>query len=63
VLVWPVLRWIVGIDVFIQALRMWWHWHTPGTHVGTTFLIHFTVLCALTYIVANPPSPTRKRSV
>lgn len=63
VLVWPILRWIIGIDVFIQGLRMWWHWHTPGTHAGITFLIHFAVLCALTYFVANPPSPTQKRSV
>ena len=30
VLVWPLLKWIVSIDVFFQFIRMDYHWNTPG---------------------------------
>ena len=52
VLVWPLLKWLVSIDVFIQAIRMMYHWNTPGTYAGWTFLLHFAVLTALTYFVS-----------
>jgi hypothetical protein len=52
VLVWPMLRWIVALDVVFQFLRMLWHWHTPGIHAGWIFLLHFGVLTALTYFVS-----------
>jgi hypothetical protein len=52
VLVWPVLKWVVSIDVFFQFIRMMYHWNTPGVHAGWTFLLHFAVLTALTYFVS-----------
>ena len=52
VLVWPILRWIVALDVVFQFVRMLWYWHTPGTHAGWLFLLHFGVLTALTYFVS-----------
>ena len=52
VLVWPVLKWVVSIEVFFQLLRTMYHWNTPGVHAGWTFLLHFGVLTALTYLVA-----------
>ena len=52
VLLWPVLRWVVSIDVFIRLLVMLYHWDTPGTHAGCTFLLHAAVLVALTYYVS-----------
>lgn len=52
VLIWPLLKWIVSIDVFIQAIRMMYHWNTPGMYAGWTFLLHFAVLTALTYFVS-----------
>nr|BCU00955.1 KleE protein [uncultured bacterium] len=52
VLVWPVLKWIVSIEVFFQFVRMIYHWDTPGVYAGWTFLVHFSVLTALTYFVS-----------
>ncbi|MCK0505335.1 KleE stable inheritance protein [Aromatoleum anaerobium] len=52
VLVWPVLKWVISIEVFFQLIRMVYHWNTPGVHAGWTFLLHFGVLTALTYLVA-----------
>jgi hypothetical protein len=56
VLVWPILKWVLSIEVFFQMLRMFYHWNTPGIHAGWTFMLHFAVLSALTYFVAfyNP---------
>lgn len=51
VLVWPLLKWIVSIDVFFQAIRMMYHWNTPGVFAGWVFLGHFAALVALTYFV------------
>ena len=52
VLVWPVFKWVISIEVFFQFIRMIYHWGTPGVHAGWTFLLHFAVLTALTYMVA-----------
>lgn len=52
VLVWPILKWVLSIEVFFQMLRMFYHWNTPGIHAGWTFMLHFAVLTALTYFVA-----------
>ncbi|WP_020405838.1 KleE stable inheritance protein [Hahella ganghwensis] len=52
VLVWPVLKWIISIDVFFQGIRAIYHWNTPGINAGWTFLLHFAILTALTYIVS-----------
>ncbi len=52
VLVWPLLRWIISLDVVFQLLQMMYYWHTPGVHAGWTVLMHFGVLTALTCFVA-----------
>lgn len=50
-LVWPVLRWVLAIDVAWQFFRMLFQWNTPGVHAGWTFVIHFLVFVAITYFV------------
>lgn len=52
-ILWPFLRWIIGIDVFIQAVRMAIYWDEPGTYAGWTFAFHFLAFAALTYFVVN----------
>lgn len=52
VLVWPVLKWLVSIEVFFQFIRMLYHWNTSGVYAGWTFLLHFAMLTALTYFVS-----------
>lgn len=52
VLVWPILKWVVSLDVVFQMMRMAYHWHTPGIHAGWTFAMHFALLTALTYFVS-----------
>ena len=52
VLIWPILKWILSLDVFFQMLRMIYHWNTPGIYAGWTFLLHFSALTALTYFVS-----------
>ena len=50
--VWPVLRWVIALDVAYQAVRAAWYWDTPGVLAGWTFAAHFAVLVVLTYFVA-----------
>lgn len=52
VLAWPVLKWVVSINVFFHFLRMIYHWDTPGAYVGWIFLFHFLVLTGLTWFVS-----------
>lgn len=51
-LVWPVLRWLLALDVVFQGMLMLWHWDTPGSHAGWTFFLHFAALVALTFFVS-----------
>jgi hypothetical protein len=52
VLIWPILRWVVALEVLFQILRMFYHWDTPGMHPGWTVALHFLALSALTYFVS-----------
>jgi hypothetical protein len=52
VLLWPVLQWIVSLDVLYQLLRTLYYWRTPGVYAGWTLAMHFTDLTALTYFVS-----------
>jgi Uncharacterized KleE stable inheritance protein len=52
VCLWPLARWIVGIDLCFQLIRTVYYWNTPDVHGGWTFLLHFTSFAALTYLVA-----------
>jgi len=51
VLVWPLLKWIVALDVLFQFIRMVYHWDNPDMNAGWVFLMHFAVLTVLTYFV------------
>lgn len=51
-LLWPLLKWVLAIDVTWQLARMVYFWQTPGVAAGWTFFGHFVVLAALTYFVA-----------
>lgn len=61
VLMWPVLRWVVSIDVFIRLLVMLYQWDAPESYAGWTFLLHAAVLVALTCYVSiyKPPGIER----
>jgi len=52
VLVWPLLKRIVSLDVLFQLIRMVHHWSTTGVYAIWTFLLHFAVLTALTCFVS-----------
>ena len=52
VLVWPVLKWVLSIDVFFQLFRMIYQWGRPDVHAVWTFFLHFAALTALTYFVS-----------
>ncbi|AFJ03874.1 KleE protein (plasmid) [Methylophaga frappieri] len=52
VLVWPLLKWVISIDVFFQGIRAVYYWNDPAVHAGWTFLAHFAVLTLLTYFVS-----------
>lgn len=51
-LVWPVLRWVLALDVVFQGVLMLWRWDTPGSYAGFTFSLHFAALVALTFFVS-----------
>ena len=51
-LLWPVLKWVLAIDVTWQFVRMLYFWNTPDTYAGLAFLLHFSAFTALTYFVA-----------
>jgi hypothetical protein len=52
VCLWPLVRWIAGIDLCFQLIRTAYYWNTPNVYAGWTFLLHFTVFTAWTYLVA-----------
>jgi hypothetical protein len=52
VLVWPVLKWVLSIDVVLQLFRMIYQWGRPDVHDVWTFLLHFAVLTSLTCFVS-----------
>ncbi len=56
VIIWPILKWVISLDVLFQFVRMFVLWDTPGAYPGWTFAIHFGVLTALTWFVSiyNP---------
>lgn len=51
-LLWPLLKWVLAIDVTWQLARMLYFWQTPGVAAGWTFLGHFAVLVGLTCFMA-----------
>lgn len=52
VLLWPLMKWILSLDVLFQAACMIYHWNTPDVYATWTFLLHLAVLVVLTYFVS-----------
>lgn len=52
VLIWPLLKWVLSIYVFIVFVRMIVLWGEPGAYAVWTFIWHFSVLAAVTYFVS-----------
>ncbi len=52
VLVWTPLKWVLSLEVLYRFLVACYHWDTPGSTAGWTFLLHFSVLVAVTYFVS-----------
>jgi hypothetical protein len=40
VLLWPLMKWILSLDVLFQFARMIYHWNTPDVYATWTFLLH-----------------------
>lgn len=53
ILLWPLLKLVLTIDVLWQFGRMCWYWDTPGMHAGWTFSLHFFLLSAGYFFVAS----------
>jgi hypothetical protein len=52
VCLWPLVRWLAGIDLCFQLIRTAYYWNNPSVYAGWTFLLHFASFTALTYLVA-----------
>lgn len=52
-LIWPLFRWVLSINVFFQFLRMLYYWDNQEVNAGCVFLLHFSVLFALTFLVSS----------
>ena len=52
VLLWPLMKWILSLDVLFQFAHMVYHWNTPDVYATWTFLLHLAVLVVLTYFVS-----------
>ena len=48
---WLMGRWLAGFDLLFQLIRTAYFWNTPNVYAGWTFLLHFAVFTAWTYIV------------
>ena len=53
ILIWPILRWAIALDVFFQFLLIFLNWHGPNTKSIIIFILHFSVLTAVTFIVSS----------
>ncbi len=49
---WPLLRWLVSMEVFFQMMRMFYYWDDPQVSAGWTFMLHFGMLTLLTWFAA-----------
>ncbi|TWI62533.1 hypothetical protein IP91_04053 [Pseudoduganella lurida] len=56
VMTWPLLRWVVTVDLMFQLVRAMVLWDTPGVHAGFTCFVHFAVVILLAVIVFAAPA-------
>lgn len=52
VLVWPFLKWGLGVEVGLRFMVMLYRWNDAGSPDAWVFLGHFSVLVLLTWIVS-----------
>ncbi len=52
VLAWPVLKWLLSLDVLFQFSKMVYFWGESESNAGWVFAAHFFLLSTLTYMVA-----------
>jgi hypothetical protein len=52
-LLWPLLRWVLAIDVAWQFFRMLYLWKAADAYAGWTFALHFVVFVALLLFVSS----------
>lgn len=52
VLCWPVLKWIIALDVTCRFLLMLFRWNIPESNAGWVFILHFLIFSALTFYVS-----------
>lgn len=52
-MLWPILRWVLSIDVFFKFVLMLWRWNTPGSHAGWTFALHLGVFVGLILLLTS----------
>jgi hypothetical protein len=62
VLLWPVVSWIIALDCLFQLIRMLYYWNTPHIYAGWTFILHFSVLTALSFFVMTVPYDKKKEA-
>lgn len=48
---WPLLEWVLSMDVLFQFLRMLYYSGTPGMHAGWTFTMHFLIFIGLYFFM------------
>jgi len=52
-MLWPILRWVISVDVFFKFVLMLWRWNTPGSHAGWTFALHLGIFVVLILLLTS----------
>lgn len=60
IVTWPLLRWVVMIDLALQLMRMVLLWNEPGAYAGLTCLLHYVVVGATAYLALVVPQKAFK---
>lgn len=47
----PVLKWLLSVDVFFLGVRAIYYWNDPLSNAGWLFIYHFLVLVMLIFFV------------
>lgn len=51
VITWPILKWVISLEVLWRLLLVVYHRDDPGSHAGLIFCLHFLAFSAITYFV------------
>ncbi|MES3021697.1 MAG: KleE stable inheritance protein [Pseudomonadota bacterium] len=58
VLLLPLLKFVLGLDLLFQFGRMLYYWQTPGMHAGITCMLHFLGAVGLVVFILKQPRGT-----